>query len=56
MPPPPRFFEEGAQGGTIVRCEEMYLDLSIISDENAMLSGSDGQNYESGRGARVVPP
>ena len=28
----------------------MYLDLSITSDENAMLSGSDGQ---SGEGAFV---
>ena len=32
---------------------EMYLDLSITSDENAMLSGSDGQNYQSGGGAFV---
>ena len=31
----------------------MYLDLSITSDENAMLSGSDGQNYQSGGGAFV---
>ena len=37
---PPRFFEEGH-----APCyEEMYLDLSITSDDNAMLSGSDGQN------------
>ena len=48
---PPRFFEEGPQ------CyEEMYLDLSITRDDNAMLSGSDGQNYQSGGGAWVVPP
>ena len=31
----------------------MYLDLSITSDENAMLSGSDGQNYQSGGGVFV---
>ena len=48
---PPRFFEEGARtGGHHVM---MYLDLSITSDENAMLSGSDGQNYQSGGGAFV---
>ena len=34
-------------------CEEMYLDLSITSDDNAMLSGSDVQNYQSGGGAFV---
>ena len=45
---PPRFFEKGAQGGTM-----LYFDLSITSDDNAMLSGSDGQNYQSGRGVFV---
>ena len=46
--PPPRFFEKGAKWGIMHVCEEMYLDLSITSDDNAMLSGSDGRNYQSG--------
>ena len=41
-PPPTRLFEEGAQGG-----------ISITSGDNAMLSGSDGQNYQPGGGAFV---
>ena len=31
----------------------LYLDLSITSGDNALLSGSDGQNYRSGGGAFV---
>ena len=48
---PPRFLKRGHRGAPCY--EEMYLDLSITSDENAMLSGSDGQNYQSGGGAFV---
>ena len=51
---PPDFLKRGHRGALCY--EEMYLDLSITSDDNAMLSGSDGQNYQSGGGAWVVPP
>ena len=45
-------FKRGHRGAPC--CEEMYLDLgSITSDDNAMLRGSDGQNYQSGGGAFV---
>ena len=50
-PPPPRFFKRGHRGAPCY--EEMYLDLSITSDDNAMLSESDGQNYQSGGEAFV---
>ena len=48
---PPDFLKRGHRGAPCY--EEMYLDLSITSDENAMLSESDGQNYQSGGGAFV---
>ena len=43
---PPDFLKRGHRGAPCY--EEMYLDRSITSDDNAMLSGSDGQNYQSG--------
>ena len=50
---PPDFLKRGHRRAPCY--EEMYLDLSITSDDNAMLSGSDGQNYQSGGGAWWCP-
>ena len=41
----PRFFEEGPTGGHHVMKK---INVLRPRDENAMLSGSDGQNYQSG--------
>ena len=45
---PPDFLKRGHRGAPCYK--EMYLDLSITSYDNAMLSGSDGQNCQSGGG------
>ena len=47
----PDFLKRGHRGAPCY--EDMYLDLSITSDDNAMLSGSDGQNCQSGGGVFV---